>query len=101
MSPFSPSQQTPRDGIAFDSSPSSSQLLLTSPRVPGGCVLPSLEEVALHLADYAVYFDDADLLKVSEVSPLRKAPPEGLVKIVGVAADQVNVFYEPKFARKV
>eukprot|EP01034_Spumella_vulgaris_P024699 gene24699-31073_t len=90
-SPMSASQTTPRDGIAFDAS------MLVSPRVTASCVLPSVDEVALHIGDYAVFFDDSELLKKSDISPLRKYPPEGLVKIAGVAADQITVFYEPKF----
>eukprot|EP01034_Spumella_vulgaris_P022125 gene22125-28230_t len=99
--PLSPSSiKVGGTGIAFDS--------LVSPRVPavaaaggGAVVLPTVDEVMLHSREYALFFDDADLLKVVDLSPVCRAPPDELVPILGVAVDQINVFYEPTITRTV
>ncbi len=82
----SQSPLSPKSGIAFTS--------LLSPKA--AIMLPTVDEVALHLSDYALFFDDSDLLKVVDLSPVCRAPPDELVPILGVAVDQINVFYEPR-----
>jgi hypothetical protein len=61
--------------------------------------LPTPEEVSLHIRDYCLVFDETELLKIVDKSPVLSSPPEGLTPIRGVGADQVNVFYEPSIVR--
>ncbi len=91
--PLSPPQShsTTRTGIAFDSPVMS----------PGGgllrsVTLPTWEEVKLNIRDYCLVFDETELLKIVDKSPIIGTAPEGLVPIRVVGVDQVNVFYEPK-----
>jgi hypothetical protein len=68
---------------------------------PGGgllrsVTLPTWEEVKLNIRDYCLVFDETELLKIVDKSPIIGTAPEGLVPIRVVGVDQVNVFYEPK-----
>jgi hypothetical protein len=68
---------------------------------PGGgllrkVTLPTWEEVRLNLRDYYLVFDETELLKIVDKSPIIGTVPEGLVPMRVVGVDQVNVFYEPK-----
>eukprot|EP01034_Spumella_vulgaris_P024887 gene24887-31278_t len=85
---------------AYDLAPSLLGSKSSSVNTPGGgkVVVDRAKEelhIIAHIKDYTVFFDDADMLKVVDLSPVCRAPPDELVPILGVAVDQINVFYEP------
>ena len=64
-----------------------------SGRCTGRKLFPTLEEVKQNSSDYSLFFEDIDMLKTIDLSPVLRGPPVDLVPILGVCVNQVNVFH--------